>query len=133
MEFHGRKHIFYQNLLKCFLWLYWILDASLFVLIVSLELQIHIQIAQSTGTSGAGVLTYVSRFSLLPVIAIVNPRVEPGAVAVQCEISSRVSKPAGSLPFTSLPEVELGLRVGGGGPLSSLLHFPSASGPNSAD
>lgn len=100
---------------------------------VSLEVQIHIQSAQSTGTSDAGVLTCVSRFSLLPVMAVVNPTVEIGAAAVQREISSRQSKPAGSLPFTSLSEVELGLRVGDGGPLSNLLRFPSANGPNSAD
>lgn len=83
--------------MKCFLCLYCILDASL--LIVSLEAQIHLQSTQSAGTSDVGVLTDVSRFSLLPSTATVNPAVEMGAVAVLCVMSSRLSKTAGSLPF----------------------------------
>lgn len=96
MEFHSRKHLFHQNL--CLLWFYWILDASLSLLFVSLEVQIPMRSAQSTSTSDAGILTSVSRFSLLPVTPVVNPAVEMGTVGVQCEISSGQSKAAGSLP-----------------------------------
>lgn len=100
MDSHARKHIFHQHFLKCFLWFYWILDGSLFLLVVSLEVEIHLQSVQFAGTTDAGVATCVSRFSLLPVVAIVNPTVETEAVAVRCWISSRLNKPAGSLPFT---------------------------------
>lgn len=97
MEFRSRKHLFHQNLLKCFLCFYWILDASL--LIVSLEAQIHIQSTQSAGTSDVGVLTDVFRFSPLPSTATVNPAAEMGAVAVLRVMSSRQSKLAGSFLF----------------------------------
>lgn len=106
MEFHSKKHLFHQNLLKCFLCLYCILDASL--LIVSLEAQIHIQSTQSAGTSDVGVLTNVSRFSLLPSTTTVNPAVEMGTVAVLRVMSSRLSKTAGSFPFLK-GNVESGL------------------------
>lgn len=55
--------------------------------------------AQSSGTSDAGVLICASRFSLLPIMAIVHPTEEMGAVAGQCEISSSQNKGSWQPPF----------------------------------
>lgn len=116
MWFHSRRHLSHQNLLKCFLWFYWIPDASLFLLLVSLEVQMKIQSAQPTGSSDARVLTCIPRLSLVPIMATGNPAAGKGAFPVQCEEASDTRGQLAAFPLPPSLKWGLGPQLGTAAP-----------------
>lgn len=93
----------------------------------------EMQSAQPAGTSDAGVLICVPRFSPLPVMAAVNPTAGAGAVPGQCEEAAATGKQLAASPSPPRLKWGLGPELGTAAPSaasagSSLSKWPRSAG-----